>query len=536
MEEGTVKVSKAGRQGSSAALTILAIGVFMGGLDNGIMSSALTTLIHSFNVSASWGAWMITIYTLGLAVSVPIMAKLSDRYGRKRMFLISVVLFGLGSMSVALSHNFTLLLISRVLQSLGGGGIFPIANGYVVATVPVERQGRALGMIGGMNGIAAILGPNIGSLLLGLTNDWHWLFWINVPIALLLVIFGARSIPESKAPTKGRLDTFGIILLSVGMLGLMYGLTNLKGASLLDSLVTPQVYGFVAAGVVLLIIFLWYESAIDQRGDDPLIPMSLLRPELRWTLAIGLASGLLLSSVIFLPAFVQMFLGWPASQAGYWYTPMALFSGVGAMGGGAFMDKRGPITTLMFGFVTAAIGSALFPLWVTTTWQMVIASSLVGLGIGITLGAPLNFMITERVPDNKSTALGILSLVREVGLTLGPTIFSGFLTRSMSQFPQEIVKNLGAIGISPSQVPPSELARMQGVQSFGDLAGQIHQIPNVPIQNAILKALHDVSSQGFGHLYWAAFVIAVVSIVFILLAGMYRRRSASNVGTLPAQS
>lgn len=495
----------------------------MGGLDNGIMSSALTTLIHSFHVSVSWGAWIITIYTLGLAVSVPIMAKLSDSYGRKRMFLISIVLFGLGSMSVALSHNFTVLLISRVLQSLGGGGIFPIANGYIVATVPVERQGRALGMVGGMNGISAILGPNIGSFILSLTGDWHWLFWINVPIAALLVFLGRSRIEENRAAVRGRIDTMGIVLLSTGVLGLMYGLTNLKGADLVKSLQLPSVYGFVAAGVVLLVIFLWYETRLDRNDGNPLLPMSVLRrPALRWTLAVGFTSGLILSSVIFLPAFVQSVLGWSASQAGYWYTPMALFSGVGAMGGGAFMDRRGPIATLSFGFIAAAAGSVLFPLWVTTTWQMVIASSLVGLGVGTTLGAPLNFMITEHETDNKSTALGILSLVREIGLTLGPTLFSGFLTRSMSQLPTQIMKNLQGVGFSKAQIPASEMARVKGMESFGSLSTLIDKIPSVPVQKAILKALHDVSSVGFGHLYWSAFVISVISILFVVFAGVYR--------------
>ncbi|QQE78072.1 MFS transporter [Alicyclobacillus sp. SO9] len=525
------------RNKQSTALTLFAIGVFMGGLDNGIMSSALTTLVHSFKVSASWGAWLITIYTLGLAISVPIMSKFSDKYGRKKMFLLSIALFGAGSMCVALSHSFVVILLSRVLQSLGGGGIFPIANGYIVATVPVKKQGRALGMVGGMNGISAILGPNIGSFILSATHDWHWLFWINVPIAVLLVIWGARGLEESKAEGTGSLDKIGIILMSLGVLGLMYGLTNLKGAHLLHNLGNSNVWAYAGIGVLLLVIVLWYENRIDKKGRDSLVPMSLLRQsELRWTLLIGFMSGLLLSSVIFLPAFIQVILGWPSSQAGYWYTPMALASGVGAMGGGAFMDKRGPIVTLAFGAVAAAIGSILFPLWVHTTWQMVVASSLVGLGVGVTLGAPLNFLITEKVPQNKSTALGMLSLVREIGLTLGPTIYAGFLTRGMALFPEKLMQNLKSVGISPSQIPTSELNRMNHVSGFGSISGQIDKIPSLPIRHAVSQALLAAGQVGFHHLYWSAFWISIASLFCILIVKIYRNRpqQGSKDGTSEA--
>ncbi len=311
------------------------------------------------------------------------MAKLSDRYGRKLMFLIAVVLFGMGSLSVALRQTFWMMLWSRALESLGAGGIFPIASGYIVATVPVERQGRALGMVGGMNGIAAVIGPNVGALILGMTHDWHWLFWINVPIAAILLVLGRKRISESRASSQGRLDTGGILLLSAGVLELMYGLTNLHGANLIQGLRSPDVYVFTRGGLLLLAIFGAYERQIDQRGRNTLVPMSLLRrPELRWTLAGGFASGLILASVIFLPAFVQTVLGWPSTESGYWFTPLALFSGVGAMGGGAFMDRRGPIVTLASGFALAALGAVLFPIWVNSTWQMVAASSLLGLGMG----------------------------------------------------------------------------------------------------------------------------------------------------------
>lgn len=146
-------------------LTLFALGVFMAALDNGIISAALTTINSSFNVEANWGAWGVTLYTLGLAISVPIVGKLSDRYGRKKLFIVEIALFGLGSLLVALSPNFTFYLISRFIQALGGGGIFIIGTSYVVSTLPAEKQGKALGLLGGMNGVAAVLGPNIGSVI-----------------------------------------------------------------------------------------------------------------------------------------------------------------------------------------------------------------------------------------------------------------------------------------------------------------------------------------------------------------------------------
>src|SRR5690625_301234 len=144
-------------------ITLFTIGVFMAGLDNGIISTALTTIYESFQVSPSWGAWSITIYTLGIAISVPIVGKLSDNYGRRRLFLIEIFLFGLGSLLVALSPNFTFLLVARFIQAIGGGGIFIIGSSHVLATLPKKSQGKALGLLGSMHDLSAVIGPNLGA-------------------------------------------------------------------------------------------------------------------------------------------------------------------------------------------------------------------------------------------------------------------------------------------------------------------------------------------------------------------------------------
>src|SRR5690625_2797503 len=183
---------------------ILLIGVFMAALDNGIISAALTTINSSFNVSATSGSWGITLYTLGLAVATPIVGKLADRYGRKKLFLIEIAIFTVGSLGIALSPNFTFFLAARLLQSFGGAGIFIIASSYVLSTVRKDKQGSMLGMLGGMNGIASVIGPNIGSFLMDITGTWHWLFLINIPIGILLLIGGSLILKETKEHEIGR--------------------------------------------------------------------------------------------------------------------------------------------------------------------------------------------------------------------------------------------------------------------------------------------------------------------------------------------
>src|SRR5690606_23375874 len=139
------------------AMLLFSVGVFMAQLDNGIISAALTTINRHFDVSANWGAWGITLYTLGLSISLPIAGKLSDRYGRKKLFLVEVLLFGLGSLLVAVSPTFGVYLAARFIQALGGGGIFIIGSSHILSTVEPGKQAKYLGMLGAMNGIAAVL-------------------------------------------------------------------------------------------------------------------------------------------------------------------------------------------------------------------------------------------------------------------------------------------------------------------------------------------------------------------------------------------
>lgn len=527
---------------STWALTLFCIGVFMASLDNGIISAALTTINKSFDVSANWGAWGITIYTLGLAISIPIIGKISDRYGRKKLFIIEVALFGLGSLLVALSPNFGFYLASRFLQALGGGGIFIIGSSHVLSTFPSDKQGKALGLLGAMNGIGAVLGPNLGSLILDLIGKWHYLFLINVPLAIILIILGYSKIVETKEPVVGKLDLIGTALLSLSILGIMYGLTNIEGTSLLDSLLTTNVYAFLLIGIVLFIILVFYNRSLEKRNGDPILPISLLaHPTYLLTLLIGTLSGALLAAMIYIPAFTEQVLGIAAENSGYWMTPLALASGIGAGLGGALVDKKGPILAVFLSGLITAIGFLLFPTWLETKWQFIITSSIAGVGIGIILGAPLNILATERLEKDKGSAVAGLSLARQIGMTIAPTIYAGFIVRGFNQVPSLFESDFADIlqsNVEKANLSPEALAELQQLSSQmatssssaseADFAKITEQIQDPTLKDVIQSSIDQITliaaQDGYGGLFYSTVVIAVITAILAIVLQPIRKK------------
>ncbi|MDQ0177589.1 MFS transporter [Bacillus chungangensis] len=501
-----------------AALTLFTVGVFMAALDNGIISAALTTINRSFGVSASWGAWGVTLYSLGLAVSVPIVGKLSDKFGRKKLFMIEIALFGIGSLLVAVSQTFSMFLISRLIQSLGGGGIFIIGSSHVLSTLPKEKQGRALGLLGGMNGVAAVLGPNIGSFLLDLTGNWHWLFLINIPIAIVLIFCGVIFIQETSNPNDGPLDFLGSLLLSFAILSVMYGMTNLSGAELIKSLLTLKVYGFLLLGIVFAMLFIFFEKRVEENGHDPILSYSLIRKkQFQWTLLIGMLSGAFIAAVIFIPSYVEQVLGISAEKSGYWMTPLALASGIGAGLGGVIVDKRGPIKALFLASIITMIGFFLFPFWVENLWQFIVASTIAGIGFGITLGAPISVLATEGAGANKGSALGTLSVVRQIGLTIAPTIYAGFITRSFQSAGEKMINHLKDAGININDIPLEYLNSLHENMDQAAIEEAITNIPDPTVQQTIMNTLHDIAYEGFSGLY---LTVAIISCLFFFAVGI----------------
>ena len=255
-------------------MALYLLGIFMGAIDTGIVTPARTIIQNDFGVDDKLGIWMITIYTLAYAASIPVMGKLADRLGRKQVYLLAIALFGVGSLACGLSESFGgfwMLIGARAVQAIGGGGIIPIATAEIGTEVPPEKRGLALGLVGGVYGIANIFGASAGSLILDIVgaHNWQWIFYVNVPIAIVIVIVGIIVLPNHKASEVKPLDIGGTVLLVAMILSLLYGLRNIDffafGSSLTATTVWPYLLGFVLALPVFILVD--RQAAVEHDGQ-----------------------------------------------------------------------------------------------------------------------------------------------------------------------------------------------------------------------------------------------------------------------------
>lgn len=483
------------KKNSTFALIIFIIGVFMSALDNGIISSALSTINYSFHVNEVQGTWGITLYTLGMAIATPIIGKLADKFGRRKLFLIEISIFAFGSLLVALSPNFVFFLGARVVQSIGGGGIFIIASSHILATYPKSQQGALLGALGAVNGIASVVGPNLGSLILNLTGQWHWLFLVNLPIAVFIVIAGFLTIPETKASVIKALDYKGLVLLTFGIFSIMLAITNLRSDALLASLLTPQVWGLLLLGAVFFFSFMRVEKGV--RADvDPFLPYQLIKsPGFLLTLFMGLLSGALIAVFVFIPSFVEQRYGISANNSGVWMSGIGLGSIVGAAVGGMLVSKLGATKSIIISGTLSTIGFGLVAFLSPSTLWFIIASTVAGIGFGMLMGAPFSVLMSEIASKkDNGVALGTLSVSRQIGLTVAPTIYATLIQSGFSK-----------------------LAVAGGTASIESFYRNIQGLADSAHRSQLLANFYAVAQQAYQNM----FVLAVAASAIILLGGLY---------------
>ncbi len=405
-------------------LTVLFVGVFMAALDAAVIAPAIPALRTAFGVDNRQIGLVTIVFSLCSLSSTALMANLSDRFGRRAIYLLDIALFAAGSLFIARSGTFGMLLVGRAIQGLGAGGITPTASAVVGDLFPPAQRGRILGLIGATFGIAFLVGPVVASALL-VVASWQWIFLINLPVAAIVFVMSARALP-TRTDTRAlpAFDYTGITVLAVLLTSLMLGINRALDMAVGVTL-WPMLLGVAACGVPLLI---W----IERRVERPIVPMNLFSSrQLRTTWALCVGAGFGMGSVIFITSVAVAAFNTPSRQAGLLLLPLVLCSAVASAGFGRVQHTLGARAVMLSGFGTLGIGSALIGVGAAHFWVFMVASLFIGTGVGIVVGGTLRTVVLDEVDaQQRSAAQALVNIAIAIGNLLVVAVLSFLADRA----------------------------------------------------------------------------------------------------------
>ena len=398
---------------------ITSIAVFMAALDNLVVTTALPVIRNSLGATLSELEWMVNAYTLTFAVLLLTGAALGDRFGRRRLFIIGLVVFTAGSALAALAPTTTMLIVARAIQGLGGAILTPLSLTILSAAVPPERRAVALGAWGGIAGLAIAVGPLVGGAIAeGVA--WQWIFWINVPIGLIAIPLAWFRLNETHGP-EGGLDLPGLGLASGGLLALVWGMVRGNDLGWTD----PTIVGSFAVGLVLLALFVVWEA----RAAHPMLPLRLFRS--RAFAAANIVSLFMyfgmFGSIFLLAQFFQVVQGYSPLQAGLRTLPWTAMPVVVAPLAGLLSTRTGTRPLLVLGMALQAIALAWLSLVTTPTVEYLVlapAFVLAGTGMGLFFAPIANVVLSAVRPEEEGKASGASNAIREVGGVFGVAVLA----------------------------------------------------------------------------------------------------------------
>jgi DHA2 family multidrug resistance protein-like MFS transporter len=436
-----------------AILGVLVVSLLIVVLDNTVLNIALPTIQRDLEASAGELVWAVDSYILVFAALLFTWGVLGDRYGRKRVLVIGLVIFAVASAACAFAATPLMLIGFRAVMGLGGAAVLPTTLAIITVVFPPHERGKAIGAWAGAVGAAVALGPVLGGLLLEnpqwsswiTGNDWGAVFLINVPIVLIGLVGIWRVVPETRNPHPQRLDITGLVLSIVGLTLLIYGIID---ASQTLSWVAPSVVLPIIAGIVVLTVFLWVEARSDHKSFD----VSLFKNRgYAVSLAAVTFAFFALSGITFtLPFFLQILRGYTTLTAGLCFLPFALGQIIAAPRSAAMVLRFGYRMVMTVGLllVAAAMTSLFFVELDTPLWFVLVAFFVFGFGMGNVI-APASTVMQNVLPLARAGAgSAVQNTVRQVGGALGVAIIGTVLA---TQYASRVASDLDKL---PANVPP----------------------------------------------------------------------------------
>ncbi|GIE31089.1 MFS transporter [Actinoplanes italicus] len=412
--------------GGGLLVLYLALGGLAFACLQSLVSPALSTIGHELNVSTSDVSWIVTAYLLSASVLTPILGRLGDMVGKRKMLIVVLSILAVGAVVSALATNLTVLIIGRILQG-AGGAMMPLSIGMVRDELPRERVATTVGMISAIFGVGAGIGiVAAGPIVEHLS--WHWLFWLPLALVVIALVGAIFGMKESPVRTPGKLDILGATILSLSLVGLLLAISKGQAWGWGEA----KTIGLLAAGVIGLVVFV----LVELRVSEPLIDMKLMRIRGVWAtdlvaLILGFAmfgTFLLVPTLLQLPEVTGYGFGKSVTEAGLFLLPTVVMMVVFGPIAGILNRKYGPKLPMFLGAVLVVGAFAIPALGHGEIWQVLASGLLTGAGIGFAFAAMSNAIIESVPPSQTGEATSVNSIARTIGSSIGTAVVAAVIT------------------------------------------------------------------------------------------------------------
>lgn len=413
------------------AVVRVAVALLVGGIavifDSTIVAVALHELARDLDADVTLIQWVSTGYLLALGVTLPLVGWLQSRVGGKRLWMIALTVFLVGSALCATAWDAPSLIGFRVLQGIGGGAMLPLLTTMIMQAARGQNLGRLMATVALPTALGPIFGPIIGGLILGVA-DWRWLFLVNIPLGVVGLILAWRMLPVDRPATRVRLDIVGFVLLSPALVAMLWGLSNVSGDG---GFSRPDVFAPVIGGAVLLVAFvLW---ALHKRGAA-LVDLAVLRLRPTWSasLLMFLSGASLYGALLLLPLYFQEIRVTDALGAGLLLIPQGVGSLLSRSAAGRLLDRLGGRIVALVGFVVVALATVPFAFADANTplWLLMVALFVRGLGMGVVFIPLMAVAFIGLEHDEVPHASIVTRIAQQVGGSLGVALLAVILTTS----------------------------------------------------------------------------------------------------------
>jgi EmrB/QacA subfamily drug resistance transporter len=513
------------RRRITLVLISVILGMLLSALDQTIVGTALPKIVQSFPNGVEHYVWVTTGYLLAAAASMPIWGKLSDAYGRKPFYAAGMGIFVVGSALCGQSHTMSELIAFRAVQGLGAGAMMPISQAIIGDIFPPAQRARFMGVLMSVFGVAMIIGPLLGGWITD-NFSWRWVFYVNLPVGIVAIVFCLWALPGHVALHKHRLDYAGSVLLVTAAVPLLLGFS---WAGVSYGWLSWQVIGAWVFSAAAWVAFFWWEM----RASEPVINPRLFTNRIFSisAAASSLQNAALFGAIMFVPLFVQIVQGHSATNSGVILMPMMFAAIVASIASGQRMARTGRYKWMVVaGFAAVAVGAWLLSRMTmgsgrTTLW---FDTAVMGLGLGVAMSAFTSIVQNQYPVHRLGEVTASLQFFRMIGSTVGLAVFGSvlnnhFTSNLTTNLPGPVVQGLKAAKLDNANALGTNQAQKAIQLIIGKVAQTAHQ-PLLPLERLVAYGLRLSLQQAITTLFVVSTVIGVAGFVVVLFLPEVRLR------------